>query len=214
MNQRLKKSFKEDKKIWYIIAYILFTVITYELFNRPFGNVHVIKIPFDDKIPFIKEMIIPYHTYLPLLIVVGLMLLYKDEDLYIRYVMALFLAQITAYVIFMNFQTYVPRYDTNLLGDDIFSRIIRLTYSVDNTYSGAPSMHVCNSILASYYIGKSSYSKKCRVPMIAYLCFVASTTVFVKQHVFLDIPSGIIHAIISIILVNLYFKNKEKKWQN
>ena len=200
---------KKDKDIRFIMYFVLFSALTYELINRPFGNVTNLKIAFDDKIPFIKELIIIYHTFMPMIAIIGYLLMKENKDIYFRYVAALFLAQISAYVIYYNFQTVVPRYDVSLLGDDIFSKIVRLTYSVDNNYAGAPSMHVCNSMLAAYYIYRSSIKNKVKWPIILYMTLVAATTVPVKQHVILDVPTGMLHAFVWIWLTSLIFKKRE-----
>lgn len=205
---RIKHEFNNNKiQFSWIFIFIVFIAITFELFNRPFGEVRNLKIAFDDMIPFIKEFIIIYHTFSPMLVVVGLLLLVDKKNDYKKYIVSLLIAQLTAYVIFILFQTYVPRYDTSLLGNDIFSKLIKLTYSVDNSYSGAPSLHVCNMTIAIFYFTKSNYTKKDKIIMNLYLALIAITTVLVKQHVVLDIPAGLIHAIVCYIIVEFTFKS-------
>ena len=208
--KKLTAYLNKNKELLYVLIFAVFSAITFELFNRPFGTVTNIKIDFDDKIPFIKELILVYHTFMPLLVYTGYILYRDNKENYRKYVAALFLSQITAYIIYMLFQTEVPRYDTNLLGNDIFSRLVKLTYMVDNNYSGAPSLHVCHTLLASIYLYKSGIERKYVFPLIAYLMLVAATTVLVKQHVVLDIPAGIVHAVVNCLIVGLIFKNINK----
>ena len=210
--EKIKKEFKENKKIFsLIILFFVFAATTFEIFNRPFGEVSNIKIPFDDKIPMVKELILVYHTFSLMFVLTGFLLLIDKKDDYMKYVISLFVAQILAYIIYVKFQTYIERYDTSLLGDDIFSNLIRLTYQVDNSYSGAPSLHVCVMTLASIYFAKSNYTLKTKIFYISYLILIALTTVLVKQHVVLDIPAGILHAIIVYFIVEFGYNKYKKK---
>ena len=206
--KKLTAYLNKNKEILYILIFAVFSAITFELFNRPFGTVTNIKIDFDDKIPFIKELILVYHTFMPLIVYTGFILYRDNKENYRKYVAALFLSQITAYVIYILFQTEVPRYNINLLGEDIFSNLVKLTYTLDNNYSGAPSLHVCHTLLASIYLHKSGIERKYVIPLILYLMLVGATTVLVKQHVVLDIPAGIVHAVVNCLMVGLIFRNK------
>ena len=203
-----KKRYKESKKEFYwILWYVIYSGITYELFNRPFGIVRNIKIPFDDLIPFIKEFIIIYHLFMPMVILSCILVFIYNKKDYKKVMLTMFLAQTASYIVFVLFQTYVPRYDINLLGNDIFSNLVKFTYSIDNPYSGIPSMHVCNMVLSSIFIYQINLKKNIKIFLISFMTLIAITTVLVKQHVFLDIPGGIIHAIISYYL-GIFIYNK------
>ena len=191
---------KNKKSLLLILAYALFASTTYELFNRPFGTVRNLKLPIDDLIPMVKELIIVYHTYFPMILLTAYLTFKYANKSYLHFIVSLFLAQIASYFIYVSFQTYVPRYDTSLLDNDIFSKIIKLTYSIDNTYSGMPSMHVCNMTLSCLFFSKLEINKLVKILAIAYMILIAATTVLVKQHVFIDIPTGFIHAIIFYVI--------------
>lgn len=211
MIRNLKSEINNNKKLYsLLIIYVLFAATTYELFNRPFGDVKIIKIALDDYIPFIKELIIPYHTFMPMVILSGSIIFVKNKFQYKKLILVLFVAQITAYISFMIYQTYVPRYPIDLLGNDIFSKLVAATYSVDASYSGTPSMHVCVMLLCIAYIYKESIKQPFKILMIIYMIFVALTTVLVKQHVVLDIPGGMVHAVLNYVFVECILVKKFK----
>ena len=205
----IKKLFEKKKLILWVIAFAVFSAITFEMMNRPFGVVRNLKIGFDDKIPFIKEMIFTYHSFMPYLILGGLIFLALDEREYKKYVIALFANQLLAYVIFYFFQTQVPRYDTNLLGNDIASEFVKLTYKVDGHFSGFPSLHVANMTTLAIYAWRAKIKMGPKVLMIAYAALVAATTVLVKQHVVMDGFGGLIHAAVIYLIVEAYFNKKK-----
>lgn len=207
---KIKKIFNEIKndKITAsgILLFALFSAATFEMFNRPWGEVTNLWIPFDDMIPFVKELILVYHTFMPTVILVGLIIFSVDKEEYKKLVISLFIAQIIAYIIYMFFQTHVPRYDTNLLGDDFFSNMVRATYSMDNSYSGAPSLHVADMSLCIFYLLRTKEIKiSIKTFFTLYMILIAFTTVLVKQHVILDMPAGFVHAIICFFVANYIY---------
>ncbi|MDO5027256.1 MAG: phosphatase PAP2 family protein [Tissierellia bacterium] len=206
-----KTELKKDKKSFmWLVYFVIYAMTTFEIFNRPLiGPVGSLKTAIDDKIPFIKEFILPYDTFMPMIVIVGLLLFAYDKKNYKKFMVTLFFAQTASYLIVLFFQTEVPRYDTSLLGNDIFSNMIKITYTLDNNYSGAPSMHVANMVISSIFFAKLDFNRTSKILVIAYMLFVALTTVFVKQHVFLDMPAGIIHAFFSYYVVQYYLKRKE-----
>ncbi len=203
IKKAIEKFQKEPKELILLLGYALFASLTFEIFNRPFGHVRNLKIPFDDKIPFVKELILVYHTFFFLVLFTCILIFLYRQELFRELLLTLFVAQILAYIIFMTFQTYVPRYDIAKLGEDFFSRIVYHTYQIDNSYSGAPSLHVCNMCISAWYFSKLPFKKITKVLVISYMILVAATTVLVKQHVFLDIPFGILHAAGCLFIISI-----------
>lgn len=215
--EKLKINIKKNKILFLgIFLFFLYSATTYEIFNRPsFYNIYNLKIFIDDQIPLIKELIVVYHTFSPLFIISGIIVFNYNIEEYKKMLISLFLAQNIAYIIYFFFQTYVPRYDITKLGNDIFSTLIKYTYSIDGSYSGAPSLHVAIMTICSIYIYKLKEFKIFpKILLILYMTLISSTTLLVKQHVFLDVPTGILHAIICYILGQVLlnkFKNIYKK---
>lgn len=208
---KIKEMINEIKKDKFtasgIFIFALFSAITFEMFNKPWGEVTNLSIFLDNMIPFVKEFIIIYHTFMPIVILVGLLIFTVDKKEYKKLVISLFIAQIGAYIIYVLFQTYVPRYDTSLLGDDFFSNLVRSTYAIDNSYSGAPSLHVADMSLCIFYLLRTKDIKKfTKIFLTFYMILIIFTTVLVKQHVVLDLPAGFVHALICFYLSNLIYK--------
>lgn len=84
--------------------------------------------------------------------------------------------------------------------------MVRATYSIDNSYSGAPSLHVADMTLCILYLMRIKEIKiSTRTILSLYMTLIALTTVLVKQHVVLDIPAGLIHAIMNFFVANLIY---------
>lgn len=155
--------------------------------------------PFDKKIPFIKEFIIPYLFWY---IYMGFAFIYlgivSKRDYY-RLFLFIFLGVAVCYSIYSiypNAQGLRPV----IKETDILSRIIKHTYKSDTNTNVAPSIHVLNSIAVHIgLIGYEPFKKKwqLRLTSLILMIIISASTVFVKQHSILD---GMWAILLSIVL--------------
>lgn len=183
-----------------LVIFMLAASISYSFFNRPFGQVRSLAIGLDFKLPLIKELIIVYFFYFVMIPLTALVCMLDDRTLYKRFLFTMILARLGAYFIYYKFQTVVPTYDLNRLGHDIFSRLLYLTYTFDGRYAAAPSLHVCDMLICSFFLSKSKLGKFRKNLYIAFMILIALTTVPVKQHVLADVPIGVLHAAFFILI--------------
>lgn len=184
-----------------------------QLFNRPIGTVRNISIPFDDSIPLIPWTIVVYMSWAPLIILLAVVFFFRDRALMRRYLLAMTVGQLLANLTFPFFQTIVPRpYDAVHQANDIFSKMLAVVYQVDNHYCGFPSIHVINCTITMVMIWSFRHASWWMKTLITlYFGFIAITTVTTKQHVFLDIPGGILYGLIAIPLSIPLFKFYNRK---
>ena len=106
-----------------------------------------------------------------------------------------FSAEITgkliAAVIFFVFPTQMIR--TAVTGDSVFDKITAFLYTIDKPITLFPSLHCFESYVCSRYLARiKGISKFAKIFCFVFSAFVFASTVLVKQHMFLDIPAGII----------------------
>jgi len=181
--------------------------IFYFLLNNPQRGAYSLVTDLDHYIPFVKEFIIPYVIWYFYIFGTLVFLCLKDKKVYYRTILAIDIGLLICYVIFFAFQTHVPR--PLLVGDDIFTKLVALIYSHDQPYNGFPSIHVLLSFLMIKGINK--YQERNLWNMsIVYLIgiLIILSTVFVKQHVVLDVLAGII--IGNVIFDLVYCLDMEK----
>lgn len=99
----------------------------------------------------------------------------------------------------------VPR--PTVTGDSFLEVWLRMTHAVDDQFAGFPSCHVMTTTALILGVNTSSQRGKIKALVTAYGLLIIATTVLVKQHVFLDIPGGILYATIPF----LFFYSREKK---
>lgn len=174
--------------ILYLPFYMIWFVALEQRTNVKFTDIHCIV---DDWIPFCEVFIIPYLLWF-LYVAAGLVFLFFQldhlEDFY-RCVIMLILGM-TAFLIistvFPNGQSMRP---TTFDRDNIFTRIIAVLYSTDTSTNVFPSIHVYNSIVIHAGLANALLAKNRRGWYYASLILCISiclSTVFLKQHSFLD----------------------------
>lgn len=185
------KSIKKHLPYLSIMLILPLLHIIYKLLNAPHGKVHNLSTVFDVNIPFVKGFIIPYMSWYIFTYIAFFYIYFKDKKVYLRTIITYAVCLIISYSIFYFFQTTVPRPD--LIGNDIFTNLIRLVYKFDKPFNCFPSIHV----LSCYLIIKSIKTLKIENKHIQSLICLMSiliilSTLFVKQHVLLDILCAIL----------------------
>lgn len=148
---------------------------------------------FDDYIPFLKIFILVYMFWF---IYIGIGFVYfglKSRDDFMNLAKFLFLGMGISYVIFVilpSGQNLRPTLD----GDDILTKMVGFIYSIDPPTNVCPSIHVINSIGVNAVVWNSSLfanNKRIKISSAATMILICLSTLFIKQHSFLDVIAGI-----------------------
>jgi len=147
----------------------------------------------DDRIPFLIWFVIPYAIWMPLLYISFIYLGLKDRSLYWRTIIAYNAAVIVCNIIFILFPTYMPRPDIS--GNDIFTMLVQFIYSNDEPVNCFPSIHCLTSYLLLITMNRHKLlTAGLRITFsIVFLSIIAST-VFIKQHAWVDVVGGVLLA--------------------
>jgi hypothetical protein len=173
----------------------ILTLIFYFLATRAFVTTRTVEIALDRLIPLIPFSIVIYHLWYPTLAVTGLALFLKNRPVFRRYLLGLIIVYVSSILFFAVFPTYVPR--PNVGNDTLFTKILRETYRVDAPYCGLPSLHVGSLTVAAHTASSLRRSRTVRLIYLIWLFLIALTTLTTKQHVFLDLPGGIVFGLMS-----------------
>lgn len=165
---------------------------------------HIIHMVIDDYIPFIEYFIVPYMLWFAYIAVTGAFFFFFEPENFKKFCYFLF----TGMTIFLIISTLYPN-GTYLRPivfprDNIFTDIVKWLYATDTSTNVFPSIHVYNSIVAHWAITQSKRLKDKKVIQISSLILMVSivvSTVFLKQHSFFDLITGVILSVIVGILV-------------
>lgn len=199
------------KVLLIIIGLVLLESVFYLLSKSTPFAVSNVTLNIDNKIPFIKSFVYFYFLWYFMLLIVPYMLYLFNKNNFYKYASICILSIIISSLIFFFFPTTMLRPTVTGHGLSIF--LIKSIYYVDTPVLNCfPSMHVTLCLLFMYttFITKE-FNKKTQVLIYLLSTLIIMSTIFIKQHVILDIIGAVVVIIISIILSNLFKLDKKIK---
>jgi membrane-associated phospholipid phosphatase len=174
--------------------------IFYSILNHGGTYVSCLMTDLDKQIPFVPAFILPYLLWYPFILTILIVLFVKQRLAYYRTLFTLCVGLIACYITFHFFQTTIQR--PQITEDGLFYWLVKMVYKNDGAYNCFPSIHVLSSYLMlkgmSYC---ANFSKTSRLLIIISSWSIIISTVFVKQHVLLDIVGAILLAEMLCLLV-------------
>jgi len=186
------------KKYGYIlvvVAYGIFYMAAFLLLERRIVNYRLIHAALDDYIPFCKYFIVPYILWFGFVAgtVVYFAFFVEDRREYYRLItmlgvgMTVFLA---VSFLYPNGHGLRPV----LVGDDIFTRMVRALYRADTPTNILPSIHVFHSISCCIALLQNEACRR-HVHAARAVCLlsvlIVLSTMFLKQHSVVDVGTAI-----------------------
>lgn len=171
----------------------------YGLTNGITRPLHTMEIWLDRVIPFNEYFIVPYIIWGPATFLSFAFFFFKNRDAYYKMIICSVIGHVICYIFYMTYQTYVPR--PFITDDSIFLKLVTYIYSNDQPVNAFPSIHVLTTymMMRAYHMEKLS-KKVAWIPQFIGISIILST-VFVKQHVVIDIAGGIVLGEAMILLV-------------
>lgn len=200
----------EYKPLILTVVLIAFQSLCYFV-SKFFGdNPNLIGGVIDNKIPFNMWFIIPYCVWYLLIFLIPYYLYKKDKNIFIKYIISYVFCTVIANIIFIVYPTYVDR--PVVTGTSILELITRIVFWVDTPAQNCfPSLHCAVSMLFILYMFEC---KKCplylKILTLIISILIMIATLCTKQHVFIDLVSGDVLAIVSYIIVNNLKKTNKK----
>ena len=188
----LKGDHGTGERLFYLKATLLLYaawVLVFELVGHVAETLPTVDLtlPLDRRIPFIASFIWPYvlcHAW-PFLPLAAL----KDWHRFNKAFLAILLANLTAYVIYILIPVAFPRPE---LGTSLSDRVLGWYYKLD-FYPGAnklPSLHVAFIWITAIACWKQRLGRVGDALVLLGAALITLSTVFVKQHILLDVLLG------------------------
>ena len=198
---KMQKFLKENWKFYFLNVLLAVGIYLsskiYDITNQVTANVHILQMPLDKLVPFIPQFIVIYNSLEPVIYISLIFFFIFHPKIFSAFALAMISLFLISNLVYVVFQTYVPRPiltpNTNLYID----RVITL-YNSDNPYNFFPSLHCGTSALvASFWFVKKRYRIIAWI-MALWAFGIVLSTQFLKQHVIVDIVG-------SFIAIGLYF---------
>jgi membrane-associated phospholipid phosphatase len=151
-----------------------------------------LSLPIDALIPFVPEWVFVYElTYaLPLLAIFAI----ADRRRFDRTLVAMLVASVGAYAIFIGFPIGFER---PALGSSLAERVLAFEYRHDFPPLGAnhlPSLHVANAFILYLGVRGQRLGRWGDRLALVLAIAIAASTLLVKQHIVLDVVTGLLWA--------------------
>lgn len=122
-----------------------------------------------------------------------------------EYLLANVVGKAICLVVFVLYPTTNVRPDVS--GGGFLCFLMRVVYAVDTPDNLFPSMHCQTSWLLFRYMKGSGAPRWLRVFSLAEAIAIFLSTLYTRQHVFVDVPAGVLVAELSILAVRLFSRN-------
>lgn len=191
------------REVWYLLylpIYLLLFVLVEQLVT---DNYWVSWCTLDDRIPFVRQFVLIYVLWYPLMLGTTLYLLFKDRRAFVRYARSVVLGLTACMLIFVFLPSGQELRPAEVPGNDLSAWMLRLIYAADTNTNVFPSMHVVGTLAAVIGIFDSrSAALDAKWGVAALGVLINASTVLVKQHSVLDIFAGI--ALYALVYLAVY----------
>lgn len=180
----------------------------------PVDKYFVVHHPIDDVIPFREEFIIPYVFWYVFMFGMHLYLFFHDVDGFKRYSRFLCVAMTISTFTFMVFPTCQNLRPVVYPRDNVLTDVVRILHTVDTNTNVCPSEHVIGSVAVVFAALHNERFKKPKnlIVVIATAVVICASTLFLKQHSFVDVVAAIPVCLIAYwIAYRDGFKNLKRK---
>ena len=192
----------------FLLIFWIFYGFGFEFVETLSLNYTAIYHPLDDVIPFCEYFVIPYYFWFAYIVLAIIHTGLFDVPAFKRYmwfIITTYTFTLVFYLIFPNMQELRP---IEFQNNNIFTKIVEATYSIDTNTNVFPSLHVIGGVgsMFAFLETKPFNTLGWRIANIVCTILICLSTVFLKQHSVLDILGGLV---VCTIAYPIIYKNKK-----
>lgn len=185
----------------YLVLYM--SAFTY-LETRHVKSFLIVRMKLDSYIPFFEYFIIPYVMWFFFIAATVVVFAFLDKKDYYKLCVTLGVGMTVFLIVSYFIPNMQPLRPTTFARDNIFVDMVKFLYSTDTCTNVFPSIHVYNSLCASFAINKNSKLRQKKGLIIGtdILCgAIILSTMFLKQHSLFDVLTGTVMGVVMYWLV-------------
>lgn len=206
--RRLRSLYEKNPWKFVILAWVLYVVSFFliENFNR--DPVIYLHSRIDDLIPFSRFAIIPYAGWFPLLVIpMGKRMVKQEYDQVWDLLVPMFIAMFGSLIFYLIVPNGLHLRPAQVEGNDLCAWLVRSIQSMDTPENVCPSIHVSTTVLIDMFLQKQHKGETGMCIFLHALAIaICLSTMFLKQHSFVDVFWGLAAA-----LVIRYFMDRSSK---
>ena len=176
-----------SKRILFGILVYIYFLIGYSVVS----SLHVISnsrliTAIDNMIPLIPFFVIFYLLGYIMPVIPVFMI--KDKKKFYRVIKSYLLILTLSFLIFLIYPMNIDR--NPIINDNLFSKILGNVHFIDTDFNTFPSLHVSLSLFS--YLIIINIKQNLKKYLLPILILIVISTLFVKQHLFIDVIGGLI----------------------
>jgi len=181
--------------------------------HRPISSYWNTQLPIDAAIPFCEVFVVFYCIWFFWLVGTGIYLLLHDSAAFRRYMTFLgwtFLLSVAVWFLIPNGQDLRPAV---MPRENVFTALIGILYSADTCTNVFPSVHVVGAIGAALSLCDCSTIRRHKAVQwscVLLAILICASTVFIKQHAFIDAVAGL--ALSLAVAFPVYYHSPAFQW--
>ena len=188
---KMKRKF--GRECWYLLYLPIYLLLFALVEHLVVDNYWVSWCTLDDMIPFVRQFVLVYVLWYPLMLGTTLYLLLKDRRAFLRYARSVVLGLTACMLTFVLLPSGQELRPAEVPGSDLTARLLRAIYAADTNTNVFPSMHVVGTLAAVIGIFDSrSAPRGVQWGVAALGVLINASTVLIKQHSVLDILGGVV----------------------
>lgn len=194
---KAKQIIKKYRHAWVLLYGLLYMPWFCYLEHHVTHHYYQIHSPLDDYIPFVEFFIIPYLLWFLFIAVTTAYFFFTDRKGFYRLCAFMFSGMTVFLVVCTVFPNGLDLRPTSFPRENVFTDLVKWLYATDTPTNVLPSIHVFNSLAASFAIAHSRALKKKKwVQPAAYLLtlLIILSTMFLKQHSVTDVFAAMVMA--------------------
>lgn len=185
---KMKRKF--GRECWYLLYLPIYLLMFVAVEHLVVDNYWVSWCTLDDMIPFVRQFVLVYVLWYPLMLGTTLYLLLKDRRAFLRYARSVVLGLTACMLTFVLLPSGQELRPAEVPGSDLTARLLRAIYAADTNTNVFPSMHVVGTLAA--VIGIFDSRSAPRGVQWGVAALINASTVLIKQHSVLDILGGVV----------------------
>lgn len=199
------KAFLKQYKHAYLLLY-MFVYFTWFFLLEQRNDVDFIYMycKVDDYIPFVEIFVIPYILWFLYISVTIMYFLFASKKDYYQCCAFLFIGMTVCLIIYTIWPNAQDLRVTSFPRDNFCTDLVKAFYTCDTSTNVCPSIHCFNSIgahIAIWRCEKLKPYKWIRYGSLILMISICMSTMFIKQHSFIDFVCAVILAAIMYVLV-------------
>ena len=190
-----------------LLSILFLNVVVYFLTGRMTGGMkhYDISVPLDAKIPFLPVFIIPYLSAYAQWIVCYITVARSGRDYCYKVIGAEMVSRLIICVCYVLLPTIMVR--GTITGIDPFSQLTALLYRIDAPTNLFPSNHCLESYICLRTALEMKRGRGYKIAMTIMSILVILSTLFVRQHLILDLFGSVLVAEIGFLVVGICRKS-------